>query len=45
MNGAIAALIVAFAIEVGVEPWLAQSVALQENPLLAPELVVGPNDN
>jgi hypothetical protein len=45
MNGAIMSLLIAIATEVGIDPCLAQAVALQENPDLIPDLVAGPNKN
>jgi soluble lytic murein transglycosylase-like protein len=41
----ILALILTISAEVGVDPHLAQAVALQENPALDPSLVSGPNRN
>lgn len=33
------------ALEIGVPPYLALSVALEENPALVPEMIAGPNRN
>jgi soluble lytic murein transglycosylase-like protein len=44
-TAAILSLLIAIATEVGVDPSLAQAVALQENPNLIPDLVAGPNAN
>jgi hypothetical protein len=46
MNSAvILSLLITIATEVGVDPCLAQAVALHENPRLIPDLVAGPNNN
>jgi hypothetical protein len=42
-GGVILSLIFTIAVEVGIDPGLAQSLILQENPLLIPDLVAGPN--
>jgi hypothetical protein len=41
----ILALIIAVSAEVGIDPYLGQSLVLQENPGLVPYLVAGPNNN
>jgi hypothetical protein len=44
-SAVILSLLISIATEVGIDPCLAQAVALQENPLLISELVAGPNNN
>jgi hypothetical protein len=44
-SAVILSLLFTIATEVGVDPGLAQAVALQENPQFIPDLVAGPNDN
>jgi soluble lytic murein transglycosylase-like protein len=37
------ALLISISAEVGIDPFLAQALALQENPAMNPTLIVGPN--